>query len=238
MPNILSHFTDDGVVAFARWLQAGAAGRVPSDLLSDPSFSTPIGQIELSDRTFDDRYSFGEYLVSLLSPFDKYTISYNRNLWTWLAAYYFEQICPPDESGLRQLRREYAYILDSKNYFRHLVRMPWYLVGTHGQTARFLLTPLQTSDPAPLSRQSYLLDQLATRQMVIASPTLVGAAERLYSDPRTGRPIRGTAGARGRGSPRRLAIVANQLSLTFDIRDMPVERFLKLLPEEFSIHLN
>jgi hypothetical protein len=62
---------------------------------------------------------------------------------------------------------------------------------------------------------------------------LVGAARRLYTDKFTGRPTRG-AGAKGSGSPRRLALIANQLALTYDIRDMPTENFLKLLPEEFA----
>jgi hypothetical protein len=98
--------------------------------------------------------------------------------------------------------------------------------------AKYLLIAARADDPAPLSRQSYLLDQLAARQFVIASPTLVAAARRLYTDKLTGRPTRGS-GAKGRGSPRRLALLANQLALTYDTRDMPPDRFLELLPEEF-----
>jgi hypothetical protein len=62
---------------------------------------------------------------------------------------------------------------------------------------------------------------------------LIAAARKLYTDRYTGLPKRG-AGAKGRGSPRRLALIANQLALTYDIREMPVESFLKLLPSEFS----
>jgi hypothetical protein len=113
-----------------------------------------------------------------------------------------------------------------------LVRTPWFLVSRHGEACRFLLAST-AGDAAPLSRQSYLLDQLAARQFVITSPTLIAAASRLYTDQKTGRLKRG-AGARGRGSPRRLALIANQLSLTYDIRDMPIENFMKLLPDEFS----
>lgn len=91
----------------------------------------------------------------------------------------------------------------------------------------------RAGDPAPLSRQSYLLDQLAARQFVISSPSLIEVAARLYSDQRTGQPTRG-AGARGSGSPGRLALIANQLSLTYDIHDMPVDRLMNILPEEFG----
>jgi hypothetical protein len=51
--------------------------------------------------------------------------------------------------------------------------------------------------------------------------------------PKVAGPSRG-AGAKGSGSPRRLALIANQLSLTYDIHDMPVNGPMKLLPEEFG----
>lgn len=236
MPDQLNMFTRDGLANFSKWLRAGAPGAVPRDLLFDPAFAKPICETALlSDRQFKDRYEFGCRLVELLKDFDSHEISYNRGLWSWLAAWYFDQICPIGENGTRSLRKEYVYILsEARIYYRHLVRTPWYLVSTHGDASRFLLLSHRTDDPVPLSRQSYLLDQLAARQFVIASPTLIAAASRLYSNPRTGQPTRG-AGAKGRGSPRRLALIANQLSLTFDIRNMPVDSFMKLLPDEFGV---
>jgi hypothetical protein len=235
MPDQLCEFTSQGIAAFSKWLRSGAQGEIPHDLLVDPAFSTPLCQTDLLARErFSDRYSFGCRLVQLLSPFDSHVISYKRTLWSWLAAWYFDQLCEIDGAGQRMLRKEYVYSPQNERlYYRHLVRTPWYVVSQHGEAAKFLLIPARTDDPAPLSRQSYLLDQLAARQFVIASPTLVGAARRLYTDKFTGRPTRG-AGAKGSGSPRRLALIANQLALTYDIRDMPTENFLRLLPEEFS----
>jgi hypothetical protein len=228
MTEILRHFTNDGIAEFSKWLRAGAKDHIPRELLTSVEFSEVMGEATLSDKaTFNDRYEFGVELVQLLEPFNKRDISFNRGLWAWLAARFFDQICPVDADGLRNLRKEYVYIpSETRIYYRHLVRTPWYVVNTHGEASKFLLT-------SPLSQQSYLLDQLAARQFVIASPTLISAARRLYTNPTTGRPRRG-AGAKGPGSPRRLALVANQLSLTFDIRDMPVQNFMKLLPEEFS----
>ncbi len=157
----------------------------------------------------------------------------NAGLWSWLAALFFEQLAPADADGKRSLRRPYVYVLsESRLYYRHLVRAPWYLVRTLGPEVRYLLAPIRTDDRAPLSRQNYLLDQLAARQFVISSPTLIAAARRLYTDPKTGRLRRG-AGARGKGSPRRLALIANQLALTYDVRKMSVDQFMKILPSEF-----
>jgi len=234
MSDALRSFNENGLGTFAKWLDAGAIGRVPRDLLLDDSFSKSLGAADLhANDSFKDRYEFGCRLVELLKGLDSRVISYDRGLWTWLAAWYFEQICPTDAESKRVLRKPYVYVLsNARLYYRHLVRTPWFLVAKHGENCRYLLTSA-SGDPAPLSRQSYLLDQLAARQYVIASPTLVAAANQLYVNQRTGRPKRG-AGAKGRGSPRRLALIANQLSLTFDIRDMPVENFMKLLPDEFS----
>lgn len=232
----LCEFTGQGMDAFAKWLRAGAAGDIPPDLLSDPAFSLPLCETDLLDgERFADRYSFGCRLVELLSPFDKHAISYRRTLWAWLAAWYFDQLCEIDSAGKRLLRKEYVYVPTIERlYYRHLVRTPWYVVSQHGEAAMFLLTATRKDDPAPLSRQSYLLDQLAARHFVIASPTLVGAARRLYTDKQTGRLTRGV-GAKGRGSPRRLALISNQLALTHDIFEMPVDSFVKLLPEEFRV---
>jgi hypothetical protein len=232
--DVVRCFNEHGLTEFLRWIRNGAPRAVPSSLLGDSEFSTPMAQSPISEvPRFKDRYDFGAFLVELLGPYDPHLISYDKGLWSWLAALFFEQLAPADAEGKRTLRRPYVYVLsESRLYYRHLVRAPWYLVRTHGERARYLLEPIRTDDPAPLSRQSYLLDQLAARQFVISSPTLIAAARRLYTDPRTGRQRRG-AGAKGKGSPRRLAIIANQLALTYDIHNMSVDQFMKVLPREF-----
>lgn len=230
----LSRFTPRGLEEFGKWIGHGAPGLVPLDLLVDATFATPVdGGIGILPQPFPTRYDFGRYLAAVLMPLSQHTIAFDRGLWSWLAAAFFEQICPRDAAGQRQLRRPYVYILDdSRKYYRHLVRTPWYLVATHGERCKYLLLP-ESRDEAPLSRQRALLETLAARQSLIASPTLIEAVGRLYVDARTGAPKRGFSSKRS-GSPRRLALIANQLSLTHDIHNMSVERFLDLLPEEFG----
>src|SRR5947209_8272227 len=105
MPDKLCEFTSQGVAAFSRWLHSGAPGSVPSDLLADLSFSTPMCETDLLGREqFPDRYTFGCRLAELLRPFDSREISYKRTLWAWLAAWYFDQLCDIDASGRRILR--------------------------------------------------------------------------------------------------------------------------------------
>ena len=48
---------------------------------------------------------------------------YNIGLWTWLAGFYFEQICPSDKIGKRKIYSDYRYILNTGEWdriFRHL----------------------------------------------------------------------------------------------------------------------
>ena len=86
-----------------------------------------------------------------------------------MAALLFEQLAPADAEGTRSLRRPYVYVpTESRLYYRHLVRAPWNLVRIHGPESRYLLAPMRTDDGAPLSHQSYLLDQLAARQFVLS----------------------------------------------------------------------
>jgi hypothetical protein len=227
MASMLRHFTEAGLAEFSKWLRSGAKGEVARDLLVESDFSKSMMETALLDRKqFSDRFDFGSHLIKLLEPFNSREISFDRGLWAWLAAWYFEQLCPVAVDGSRTLREENAYIpSEARKYYRHLVRTPWYLASTHGEASKFLLV-------SPLNQQSYLLDQLAARQFVISSPTLIAAAKQLYTSPQTGRPRAG-AGAKGPGSPRRLALIANQLLLTFDIRAMPVDKFMELLPAEF-----
>ena len=56
---------------------------------------------------------------------------------------------------------------------------------------------------------------------------------KMYFDKDAQKPRRG-AGGKGGGSARRLASVARQLELTYDLQDCPPARFLALLPREFK----
>ena len=156
-----------------------------------------------------------------LGQLDPAKISTDRGLWTWLALYLFDQLCPSGSDGKRKLDKHYRYLLSSdyRHYYRHLVRTPWQLCRDHGPNSRFLL--LATNDGAdPLRRHGDILEQLGGTQSIIRSrPIIVGGLSSI-SDPLSGRPKKGAAG-KGGGSIRRFARVLRQLDLTFDPELMP-----------------
>lgn len=226
---------DEGQRRLSEWLLAGAGGAIPSGLLVDPETSDPLPVvIRPESRLFADRFEFGQYLGELLARLDITTISHDRGLWSALALFWFDQLCPPSEAGERKVEKEYRYILSSdfRHYYRHLVRSPWQLVRDHGEHAKFVLLPPAES-PYPLRRHGEVLEQLGGRQAVLRSRPIIAEASRLYSDPRTGRPLKGVSGS-GKGSVRRLALVLQQFDLTFDPDSMQKGQLLKLLPSEFD----
>ncbi len=235
MPDKVRRLNEAGIGRFTQYIAGGASGPIPLELLTDQATSEPLSRdIVLVPRTFANRIEFGRALVSLLAPLDAASVSVDRGLWSALALYWFEQLCPPNSSGTRTPDREYRYVLsaDYRHYYRHLVRSPWQLCRDHGENARFLL--LAASDgPEPLRRHGEILEQLGSVQSIIRSRPIIAAAALLYGDRTTGRPVRGAAGS-GAGSARRLARVLRQLDLTFDPELMPEGKLIELLPEEFD----
>ncbi|MDO9296799.1 hypothetical protein [Bradyrhizobium sp.] len=235
MADYLRRLNEAGISQFAEYLSGGATGSPPLQLLSHPDTSEPLADtIKLADRDYPNRYEFGRDLAMRLNSLDPATISNDRGLWTWLALYLFEKLCPPGSDGKRKLDKQYRYILSSdyRHYYRHLVRTPWQLSRDHGPNSRFLL--LATSDAAdPLRRHGDILEQLGGTQSIIRSRPIIAEASRLYSDPISGRPRRGAAG-KGGGSIRRFARVLRQLDLTFDPELMPPGGLSAILPIEFN----
>jgi hypothetical protein len=235
MADDLRRFNETGILQFAEYLNQGAIGAPPLQLLSHPDTSEPLAvPIKMVQRNYPNRYEFGRDLAMRLGSLDSATISNDRGLWTWLALYMFEQLCPPGKEGKRKLDKQYRYILSSdyRHYYRHLVRTPWQLSRDHGPNSRFLL--LATNDgPDPLRRHGDILEQLGGTQSIIRSRPIIAEACRLYSDPISGRPRRGVAG-KGGGSVRRFARVLRQLDLTFDPEFMPPGGLSSVLPVEFD----
>lgn len=235
MSDELRRLNDTGIAQFADYLSGGAKEALPLHLLRHPDTSEPLDvSIKLVPRIYPNRYEFGRELTMRLAQLDPSKISSDRGLWTWLALYVFDQLCPANAEGQRKLDQLYRYVLSSdyRHYYRHLVRTPWQLCRDHGPNSRFLLLP--ASDSAdPLRRHGDILEQLGGTQSIIRSRPIIVEAARLYSDPLSGRPRKGAAG-KGGGSIRRFARVLRQLDLTFDPEFMPLGGLGAVLPREFD----
>jgi hypothetical protein len=236
MADDLRRLNETGITRFAEYLNEGATGARPLHLLSHPDTSEPLAvSIKLNQRNYSNRYEFGRDLTMRLSSLDPAKISNDRGLWTWLALYLFDQLCPASPDGKHKLDKQYRYILSSdyRHYYRHLVRTPWQLSRDHGPNSRFLLLATNDDGVNPLRRHGDILEQLGGTQSIIRSRPVIAEASRLYADPLSGRPRKGAAG-KGGGSIRRFARVLRQLDLTFDTELMAPGGLSALLPVEFD----
>jgi len=227
---------EEGIKAFSEFLagaRANANVTVPYHLLSDGRTSDPfVSSIGIERSSFATRFDFGAYLVGVLSGCDPRLISRNHGLWTWLALYFFDYLCPPSGAdGRRGVLEDAVYILSAhfsfQRYYRHLVRTPWLAVKEHGENAKVLLIS------SGRGVRSDVAEQLGAYQDLFANRSLIEAAHRMYFD-EAGQKLRRGAGGKGSGSPRRLASVVRQLSLTYDLADCSATQLISLLPAEFA----
>lgn len=201
----------------------------PVELLEDPATSETLGQkVEVEPRKFASRLEAGRYLYARLGGIGG--VEVNTGLWSWLALFYFDQLCPPDGSGQRRVREEARYIPDEsfQRYYRHLLAGPFRIYQYHKEDAKLLLS-------GPLHEHSDFVEQLASRQEFVTNRGILGAATLLYFDDRAERPKRGAAPKQRRpGTLRRFVDLIQQLDLTYDLYSMRPGEILRLLPREFD----
>jgi hypothetical protein len=244
MTNPIRLLNELGLEEFRRYLtelRSAPATPPPFYMLSHPSTSseaefTAVIQREPNGTPFQSRFEFGTYLAHALAQVNAASISREHRMWTWLALYYFDQLCPPNQKGVRTPSDDAAYVLNAEFsytvYYRHLVRTPWIAAQLHPVTSKVILTPLRDTD-APLAQRGELVEQIASRPNLFRSATVMTVADRLYYDPDRGRPRKGTGGS-GAGSPRRFAAVLNQFDLTYDLESVTPDMIIGRLPKEFD----
>lgn len=226
--------SDEGIARFAAYLvalRAGSTDSPPFSLLTDPVTSREADATAFVERReFSNRYEFGTYLVEHLAAFNQPMLSRNHALWTWLALYYFDQVCPKKADGTRKPGEDARHIMPAQfnwqRVYRQLVRESWFAVRLNGE----IVKPLLAGD---LATRGDIIEQCSGRQTIISNPVIMSAVCDLYINPKTGRPRKGTSGKEG-GSPRRLSLVLQQLDLTFDLWASTSQQVVALLPAEFE----
>lgn len=234
MSDLLRTLNPDGIAAFVAYLQKlrdGSSDAPPFHLLSDGATSQALdADVQVENKTFSDSFAFGTYLAESLGNLARTEITFNHALWSWLALYYFDQVCPV-VNGKRNVLEDAVYILPAiynhRKYYRHLVRTPWLAVARNGLFAKVLLINRGGG------KRSDIFEQLAARQTIFGNPTIIEGAYKLYFDDQAGLPKRG-AGSKGAGTPRRLVSFVQQIDLTYDLMACSADQFVALLPHEFA----
>lgn len=229
---------EEGIRQFGDYidrLAGGAVEALPVQLLTDPRTSVAIrGQGKVDNRTFANRLDAAKYLSDALRNVDRQEVDTNHGLWTWLALFYFDQLCPPKLGGTREPGEKHRYILpklDSdehfRHYYRHLLAGPFRIYRLHGESARLLLHP-------PVYTHGDFSEQLASRMEFITNRGLIQAVHALYYDAGKDAPKRGATNRKKPGTLRRFIALIHQLDLTYDLYSLNGQQILRLLPNEFD----
>ena len=234
---------ENGIEDFKQYLlglSTDASALPPFELLTDESTSSRLPeQAIVDDRRFATKMDVAKYLFDALKGVNRRHIDHNRGLWTWLALYYFNQLCPTRADGSRKPRREYAYILpkvDSgveyyRTSYRHLLAGPYQIYRLYCDTdhqGRVLLHH-------PIGIHGEFPEQLASRMEYVTNRALIEAVDTLYFDKSRGRTKPGATNKDGPGVLRRLIPLLQQLDLTYDLYSLKEgSEIIALLPKEFD----
>lgn len=178
----LHFFTKDGLTEFSQNLLLIKSG-LTMDLDKDQLFSNinvrkhrvDIDLPEFNPST--SKYDFIVSLTTILEPIELRKEFYNSNLWSWLSAYYFDLVCPP-EGDRRYPKAEERHILSPENwrrYYRHLIAAPVRLFTELGELAVGYLD-------GDINVHGEYFEQLASAQDIATSPGIIEAANILFWD--------------------------------------------------------
>jgi hypothetical protein len=230
----LGRLTDAGIGALEAHLDALRADPTTGSiqvLLTEPGLVVPL-DADVKAGTFPNRFAFASYIDDVMTGAAVRPFQRDPGLWAWLTIFYFDQVCPPKEDGVRQVKALPRYVprFDSwKRYYRHLLAGPWFIYAAHREAPERAMALLAGSLDAP----GDVVEQLASRQEIVSCPALMEAISFLYFNRRTGKIRRGAAG-QGAGSARRIPTIVKQFNLTWDFFSMTAPEVLKLLPSEFD----
>lgn len=227
-------FNDDGLNEFERIIgevRNNTIKNIPEDLLFDNKFSDvfePVINCQMVN--YMNKNELVPYITEQLNLKENKNLYFNKGLWTWLSAFFFDNICPVDGNGKRKVNETAFYILrDPKNYtkyYRHLLAYPARLHSELADSSKIFLI-------GTFQKRGEITEQFGAYQEIALNKGILDAANILYWDDNSSNVKRGAAG-KGGGSARRLVKIIRQYQMTYDLNSMQGNDIVGLLPSEFS----
>lgn len=236
MSNLFSirTFNEEGINEFERVIgeiRCNNLKDIPEDLLFTHQYSDiyePIIGIQMVD--YINKNELVPYIVEQLNLKSNKSLYFDKGLWSWLTAFYFNNICSVDGSGKRKVNESAFYVLkDPKNYtkyYRHLLAYPSRLYSELGDSSKIFLI-------GTFQKRGEITEQFGAYQEIALNKGILDAANLMYWDENTANVKRGAAG-KGSGSARRLVRIIRQYQMTYDLNSMKGKDIVELLPPEFA----
>lgn len=232
---IVRQFNDDGIAVFRQFLSIArndSTLSVPSELLKDSRLTQIVApELSVEPRQMITKSDAATYLRHVLEPISDRDVAVNAGLWTWLALFYFDEVCPT-RNGQRTVKNDYHYVFEPKNsrhFYRHLLFVSWrvaQVAPVHNRV--FLYSPLATLDG--------ITTEVMKRLFLTRIPCIFEVLDRLYWDEDRGRVRAGVVSRPAKpGDLRyRLPIRIRQLERTYDLLSLNADQLIELLGSEFE----
>ncbi len=227
-------FNEEGLNEFERIINEirnNTVQGIPDELLFDEKYSIvhePI--INIEKVGYKNKDELVPCIVEALNLRANKHLYFDKGLWSWLTALFFDNICPVDGNGKRKVKETAFYVLrDPKNYtkfYRHLLAYPCRIFAELDDSSKIFLI-------GNFSKRGEITEQFGAYQEIALNKGILDAANILYWDDTAKNLKRGAAG-KGGGSARRLVRIIRQYQLTYDLNSMKGNQIVNLLPSEFS----
>lgn len=227
---IVHRLNDSGIDQFRVYLgrlREAPSTPPPTELTNDPRFTEPLRpRLPIERLQFASKFEAGSYLCGLFADFPSDRLRSDGGLWSWLAIWFFDQLCPLDSKGARRPKDNVKYIARTGDHRfgldKHFLFFPWKLRALHGELADFLLA-------APLDRDTREQREWTGYHLSLLT-SLIELCRRLYWDEVAQRFKHGARSTNQPGNLRRFVQVAKQLEVTYDLNGMSTEEIAALLP--------
>ena len=169
----LCKFTEVGISRFDdfRASQSRQASQL-LEILKDGTCSVSAGiDIDVELVPLPTRFAVGEYLYALFRD----GVNVDVGTWTWLSAFFFEQLCPlGTQPGDRA--RWVPAVDNYRQYYRHLLAGPYLIYRAHNDNPHRTMVLLAN----PPHQPGDMAEQLASRQELVTNPSVIEVATKLY----------------------------------------------------------
>lgn len=232
----LRYFNETGRGQWRQWLEelkADPAKEFPAELLTNPDCTRRApGGAAVEARVFVTKFELAETLAPAIAAVRAARLPADNwpGLWDWLAAFYFDSICPPQPDRQRKLNDLVRYNFNPvwNRRYRHRVFGPVELFSRLGTNSRLLIH----GEPASLTDWE---EQTASRYQISGNVGIAEALFRLYWDHAKQAPKKGAApNSKKPGTLRRFGDLVQQFDRTFDLLSIGSDAILNLLPKEFA----
>jgi hypothetical protein len=232
----LRRFNSNGIETFREALAAcrdNHSADIPMELLSSNELTSLVSpNIEVQPQPFKTKRDAARYFHEIFLPLPREQLQNDAGLWTWLSLLNFDVVCPK-VNGTRKIRNDYTYIFEprnSRNYYRHLLFVSWYILDIAPTFNRLMLN-------SSVSTLDKFTSDVAKRLYLTRIPCFFEVLDRLYWDESIGRARPGVtnfAKVTAGNLAHRLPVRIRQLEKTYDLLSLTADQLINLLGEEFQ----